>query len=147
MTMEEIHELTSIDPWFLDQLQEIVELEDELRCIVDPLESVANPLLRKAKQFGFSDRQLAEIWGLAEMDVREWRVDRGVRATFKSVDTCAAEFEAYTPYFYSTYEDGKRDSGQARGDQANHDPGRRSQSYWARHRVRLLLLPCEFRTA
>ncbi len=61
--------------------------------------------LRRAKQFGFSDRQLATIWNATEMDVRQDRKRRGIVATFKSVDTCAAEFEAYTPYYYSTYED------------------------------------------
>ena len=61
--------------------------------------------LRRAKQFGFSDRQLATIWNATEMDVRQERKRRGIVATFKSVDTCAAEFEAYTPYYYSTYED------------------------------------------
>ncbi|MFH1265005.1 MAG: carbamoyl-phosphate synthase large subunit [Planctomycetota bacterium] len=104
MSVDEIHELTRIDPWFLDNLLEIVELEDELRA----QESIANAgdaLLRRAKQFGFSDRQLATIWDMSEMDVRAERIRRGIRATFKSVDTCAAEFEAYTPYYYSTYED------------------------------------------
>ena len=61
--------------------------------------------MRRAKQFGFSDRQLATIWNATEMDVRQDRKRRGIVATFKSVDTCAAEFEAYTPYYYSTYED------------------------------------------
>ena len=61
--------------------------------------------MRQAKQFGFSDRQLATLWNTTEMDVRQQRKRRGIVATFKSVDTCAAEFEAYTPYYYSTYED------------------------------------------
>ena len=104
MTTEEIHQLTYIDPWFLDQLKEIVELENELRQYTD-ISQVSTPLLRKAKQFGFSDRQLATIWDSSEMTIREARKARGVVAVFKSVDTCAAEFEAYTPYFYSSYED------------------------------------------
>ncbi|MHB1033929.1 MAG: carbamoyl-phosphate synthase large subunit [Pirellulales bacterium] len=104
MPIEEIHELTGIDPWFLDNLEEIVQLEDELRRR-GALHNVSDRLLRKAKQFGFSDRQLATIWNMTEMDVRETRKRRGVVATFKAVDTCAAEFEAYTPYYYSTYED------------------------------------------
>jgi carbamoyl-phosphate synthase large subunit len=104
MTAEQIHGLTHIDPWFLDQLVEILEMEDRLRAISD-LQSVDTPTLRRAKQFGFSDRQLATIWRCGEMDVREERKRRGVVVTFKSVDTCAAEFEAYTPYYYSTYED------------------------------------------
>ena len=104
LTTEEIFELTKIDPWFLDQLQQIIELEDELR-VFEELRDVPDALLRKAKQYGFSDRQLSTIWNSNEMDVREDRKRRGIVAVFKSVDTCAAEFEAYTPYFYSTYED------------------------------------------
>ncbi|MBN2022731.1 MAG: carbamoyl-phosphate synthase large subunit [Pirellulales bacterium] len=104
MSIDEIHEITGIDPWFLDNLAQIVELEEELRAETG-LESVADALLRKAKQYGFSDRQLATIWHVPELDVRDERKRRGIVATFKSVDTCAAEFEAYTPYYYSTYED------------------------------------------
>jgi carbamoyl-phosphate synthase large subunit len=104
MTIEEIFELTHIDPWFLDNLAEIVELEEELRKHA-AIDSVEDALLRKAKQFGFSDRQLAHLWRTSEAAVRADRKRRGIVATFKSVDTCAAEFEAYTPYYYSTYED------------------------------------------
>ena len=103
-TTNEIHQLTGIDPWFLDQLLELVELEDELRA-VGRLESVPDSMLRRAKQFGFSDRQLAYLLDSAELTVRDERKKRGIIATFKAVDTCAAEFEAFTPYFYSTYED------------------------------------------
>ncbi|MEE2684777.1 MAG: carbamoyl-phosphate synthase large subunit [Planctomycetota bacterium] len=102
-SMDEIYSLTGIDPWFLDQLAEIVELEDQLAAI-GQLDGVDDVLLRKAKQCGFSDRQLATLLGSNEIEVRAWRKQLGVVATFKSVDTCAAEFEAYTPYFYSTYE-------------------------------------------
>ncbi|MEA1951773.1 MAG: carbamoyl-phosphate synthase large subunit, partial [Planctomycetota bacterium] len=104
MSIEEIYEITGIDPWFLDQLVELVAFEDELAACAD-MTSVPDALLRKAKQFGFSDRQLSAIWNVAEMDVRAERARRGIVATFKCVDTCAAEFEAYTPYYYSTYED------------------------------------------
>jgi len=104
MSVEEIHELTRIDPWFLDQLFQIVEMEDHLRSC-DSVEMLDTATLRKAKQFGFSDRQLATLFDTHEMQVRKNRIERGIRATFKSVDTCAAEFEAYTPYYYSTYED------------------------------------------
>jgi carbamoyl-phosphate synthase large subunit len=104
MTCEQIHELSAIDPWFLDQISEIVELEEQLRTFQD-VTQVDDVTLRRAKQFGFSDRQLATLWGTYDMIVREHRKSRGIVATFKSVDTCAAEFEAYTPYFYSTYED------------------------------------------
>ena len=104
LSLELIHELTHMDPWFLDQLAGIVELEEELRKIGD-LQRVETPTFRKAKQFGFSDRQLATIWQTSEISVRENRKGRGIVPTYKSVDTCAAEFEAYTPYYYSTYED------------------------------------------
>jgi carbamoyl-phosphate synthase large subunit len=104
MSSDEIHELTGIDPWFLENLREIVEMEDLLRR-QGSLQNIEEGLLRRAKQFGFSDRQLAVLLGTTEMDVRRERIQRGIVATFKSVDTCAAEFEAYTPYYYSTYED------------------------------------------
>ncbi len=104
MTVEEINELTAIDPWFLENLVEIVEMEDELRR-QGSLAALSNAMLRRAKQFGFSDRQLAVIFDTTEMDVRAERKRRGITAVFKAVDTCAAEFEAYTPYYYSTYED------------------------------------------
>jgi carbamoyl-phosphate synthase large subunit len=104
MSLEYIHELTKIDPWFLDQLDAIVKLEEELRAIGD-LHKVDAATFRQAKQYGFSDRQLATLWRASEMDVRANRKSRGIVPTYKSVDTCAAEFEAYTPYYYSTYED------------------------------------------
>ncbi len=102
MSMEEVHGLTNIDYWFLDHLIGIIEIEDRLRAITLP--TATAEMLREAKQSGFSDRQMAHIWETSEMDVRETRKKLGVVATFKSVDTCAAEFEAYTPYYYSTYE-------------------------------------------
>ncbi|MGE0758910.1 MAG: carbamoyl-phosphate synthase large subunit, partial [Pirellulaceae bacterium] len=104
MTVSDIYQLTAIDPWFLDQLVEIVELEDAMRQIGD-LRAMDRTLMKKAKQFGFSDRQLATILNSSEIEVRDYRKSQGVVATFKSVDTCAAEFEAFTPYYYSTYED------------------------------------------
>jgi carbamoyl-phosphate synthase large subunit len=104
LTQQQIFDLTYIDPWFLDQVAEIVEYEEELRAI-SSLEAADYATLRKAKRMGFSDRQLAHIWHSTEWDVRERRKQLGIVATFKAVDTCAAEFEAYTPYYYSTYED------------------------------------------
>src|SRR5262249_39816736 len=104
MTEAQVHDVTRIDPWFVDQLFAIVRMEEELRAIGD-LQKIDNATLRKAKQFGFSDRQLATIWQTSEMTVREERKRRGIVPTYKSVDTCAAEFEAYTPYYYSTYEE------------------------------------------
>ncbi len=104
MSLQEIHEITAIDPWFLENLVELVELEMELQALGD-LKAISDEKLRQAKQAGFSDRQLSVLLGATEMDVRNARKQRGILATFKCVDTCAGEFEAYTPYYYSTYED------------------------------------------
>ena len=104
MSMEQIHDVTHIDPWFLDNILELVEFEGELRKYSD-LFALGDDLLRQAKRMGFADRQLAHLYQMPEFQVRQHRLSRGIVAVFKSVDTCAAEFEAYTPYFYSTYED------------------------------------------
>ncbi|NMC21651.1 MAG: carbamoyl-phosphate synthase large subunit [Thermogutta sp.] len=104
MSVEDIYELTAIDPWFLNNIREIVELENTLRSF-SSIAEVPDDILRQAKRYGFSDRQLAHIWNSAETEIRADRKRRGIVPAFKSVDTCAAEFEAYTPYYYSTYED------------------------------------------
>jgi carbamoyl-phosphate synthase large subunit len=104
LTVNEIHEITAIDRWFLDQLQQLVEIESLLRT-VGALAAVDDGTLRMAKQAGFSDRQLAMLLGSSELEVRAERKRRGIVATYKAVDTCAAEFEALTPYFYSTWEE------------------------------------------
>jgi len=103
LTIEQIFDITKIDPWFLQHMRQIVDLEEELRRL-NSVEEISDALLLKAKQYGFSDRQLATLWHASEMDIRDERKRRNIVATFKSVDTCAAEFEAYTPYYYSTYE-------------------------------------------
>ncbi|MFN5102985.1 MAG: carbamoyl-phosphate synthase large subunit, partial [Planctomycetota bacterium] len=102
-SIEEIHAITAIDPWFLDQLEQIVEMEKSLRR-TGSLSLASTDQIRQAKQMGFSDRQLATLLSSDDEEMRAWRLSRGIKATFKSVDTCAAEFEAYTPYYYSTYE-------------------------------------------
>ena len=99
MNIEEIARLTFIDPWFLDQIQTIVEAE-KLLAVTPPSVEV----LREAKRMGFSDRYLGELWGKPEAMIREERFRENILPVFKLVDTCAAEFEAYTPYYYSTYE-------------------------------------------
>jgi carbamoyl-phosphate synthase large subunit len=99
MDMDDVHSMTGIDPWFLYQIRELVEFEDTLRS-----SGPARDVLEEAKQMGFSDCFLAGIWGLKEGEVRELRRREGVLPVFKLVDTCAAEFEAFTPYYYSTYE-------------------------------------------
>ena len=123
MNIEEVAELTTIDPWFLHNIEEIVEMEkriisqlhskgcDDFRnkgplfSSYRPEISLPRDLLLKAKQYGFSDVQLAYLLGVDEDSVRKLRKDLGIGAVFKLVDTCAAEFEAYTPYYYSTYEE------------------------------------------
>ncbi len=104
LSIDVIRKLTGIDHWFLDQLLELVEMEDELAAI-GRLDHLTDEKLKQAKQYGFSDRQLAHLLNTDELRVRDHRKSRGVVPSFKSVDTCAAEFEAFTPYFYSTYED------------------------------------------
>ena len=112
-TVEEVSKLTGIDPWFIDKIHGIVKLEDELRR--HRLSDLPLELLREAKRRGFSDAQLAFLLGSREEEVRRFRRSRGISPVFKMVDTCAAEFEARTPYFYSTYEDeneaGRRKNG------------------------------------
>ncbi|WP_169976665.1 carbamoyl-phosphate synthase large subunit [Tautonia rosea] len=104
MSIERIHGLTQIDPWFLQNLAELVEIEGKLRN-AGSLDAASDDLIREAKRSGFSDKQLGHLWNASEVEVRRDRKHRGINAVFKLVDTCAAEFEAYTPYYYSTYED------------------------------------------
>jgi carbamoyl-phosphate synthase large subunit len=102
-TLEEVHRLTRIDPWFLDQIREIVELEMELDDIT--LESLSKEKFLFLKRKGFSDRRLAYLFNTSEKEVRHKRQELGVRPVFKRVDTCAAEFATKTAYMYSTYEE------------------------------------------
>ena len=109
MSVEQIHGYTKIDPFFLYNIKEIVDFEAELEEILghwtpnEPITKSTRKLVYKAKQFGFSDRQLASISDASESDMRRWRKSAEIEVTFKTVDTCAAEFEAETPYYYSTY--------------------------------------------
>jgi carbamoyl-phosphate synthase large subunit len=102
-TLEEVHRLTHIDPWFLDQIREIVELEMELDD--RRLEDIDAARLRTLKRKGFSDRRLAYLFNTNEQAVRDKRHKHGIRPVYKRVDTCAAEFATKTAYMYSTYED------------------------------------------
>ncbi|MDP1876194.1 MAG: carbamoyl-phosphate synthase large subunit [Actinomycetota bacterium] len=99
--IDAVHEATNIDPWFLDQIEQVNELADAIRSA----ESLDRHLLVRAKRHGFSDRQLASLRGLAEAEIRGLRHALGVRPVYKTVDTCAAEFAALTPYHYSTYDE------------------------------------------
>ncbi|MFW5779184.1 MAG: carbamoyl-phosphate synthase large subunit [Coleofasciculus sp.] len=103
MTVAEIYELTSIDPWFLDKFADLLETEKFLKRT--PLKSLTKENLWDVKRQGYSDRQIAFATKTTEDEVRTYRQQLGVVAVYKVVDTCAAEFEALTPYYYSTYEE------------------------------------------
>jgi carbamoyl-phosphate synthase large subunit len=118
MDVDKIHGLTHIDPWFLQNMKEIIDLEGEIRkykvefrdlelwsSLKDQRKlMIPQKILREAKTYGFSDFQLGHLMGFEESEIRSSRIKRGILPTFKLVDTCAAEFEAQTPYYYSTYE-------------------------------------------
>ena len=101
MSMEAIYDLTRIDPWFLNQIRQIVLMEQK---IATAGKDISAALLRHAKSTGFSDIQIASLTGLNEQAVRKLRTELGILPVYKLVDTCAAEFKAATPYYYSTYE-------------------------------------------
>jgi carbamoyl-phosphate synthase large subunit len=101
LSVDNIHALTRIDPWFLNQIRQIVLLEEEIAEAPRPLDA---ELLKQAKSWGFSDRQIAHLSFDTEDGIASHRKALGIRPTYKIVDTCAAEFEACTPYYYSTYE-------------------------------------------
>ena len=108
ISLEEVFGLSKIDPWFLHQIKQITDMETELKArgasiLSDNADSLDHPL-RKAKEYGFSDRRLAKLLTTTEGAVRKKRMELGIIPVFKTVDTCAAEFEAHTPYLYSTYE-------------------------------------------
>jgi carbamoyl-phosphate synthase large subunit len=98
---EELHALSGIDPWFLENIHEIVDLEPRIAGagLADGI------ILRRAKQMGFSDKRIGQLTGATEDEVRQARLRAGIRPVYKMVDTCAAEFVAHTPYLYSTYEE------------------------------------------
>ena len=103
LTVDELFEATKVDPWFCDQILQITEERAALaEC---GFEAMTPRTWKRAKQFGFSDAQLGYLWDVPAAEVRAARIAAGVEATFKTVDTCSAEFEAETPYHYSTYED------------------------------------------
>jgi carbamoyl-phosphate synthase large subunit len=109
LSVEQIYELTFIDPWFLDQFQQIMDMGKQLKTL--SLQEIDGELMREAKRAGFSDFRLAQLFSkedngkVDELDIWKARKSLGIRPVFKCVDTCAAEFESYTPYLYSTYEE------------------------------------------
>jgi len=103
ISVDRLHAVTRVDPWFLDQIAAITEERAHLAAV--GLDTMDRREWRRAKRLGFADAQLAWLWGVAESTVRERRLGAGGAPTFKTVDTCGAEFESATPYHYSTYED------------------------------------------
>src|SRR5262249_23198780 len=101
-TVDEVYELTCVDPWFLTQLRQIVDAQEELKQ--ETLNSLSPAGLRAAKRIGFSDARIADLTKCGEDEVRARRKSEGITPGFKRVDTCGGEFEAYTPSLYSTYE-------------------------------------------
>ena len=109
MSVEELYQITKIDPWFLENIAQIVRFEEEVRSQVSSSKTLdlgpwTLDQLRSAKQMGFSDVRLANLLGCSETEIRERREQCGIVPVYKTVDTCAAEFVAHTPYLYSTYE-------------------------------------------
>ncbi|MBI4679980.1 MAG: carbamoyl-phosphate synthase large subunit [Nitrospirae bacterium] len=114
MNMCEVYELTKIDTWFLNNIIQILDMETEIKSTSSGIKEgktlslapylMSKELLRKAKEFGFSDRRIASLINIDEKTIRDIRNNSGIKPVYKMVDTCAAEFKAYTPYLYSTYE-------------------------------------------
>jgi len=113
-TIDQVHELTNFDPWFIAQMKELVDFENELQDYAEEAAKLHQPvfsqserehlLLMRAKSYGYSDIQLASVFDVSPQEIREARKLLGLQPVYKLVDTCAAEFEASTPYYYSTYE-------------------------------------------
>jgi len=103
LDLSDVNQLTGIDPWFLRQVEQLVEIEGRIRAF--SIERLPRGLLEKAKRMGFSDAEIAALTRSEESAVRARRLAEGLKPVYKRVDTCGAEFEAYTPYFYSTYEE------------------------------------------
>ncbi len=99
ISLEEIHSICRVDPWFLGNVKQITDFESRLRG-----EGLSAPAVREAKRMGFSDVEISRILSVGEDEVRDFRTREGIETAFKMVDTCAAEFEAHTPYLYSTFE-------------------------------------------
>ena len=112
LSVDEIYDLTKIDPWFLNNIKDIVQLEEKIKKGEPHVKRGAKYLARgfttglltKAKEYGFSDKYLASLLKVKETDLRKYRQELGINAVYKTVDTCGAEFEATTPYLYSTFE-------------------------------------------
>jgi carbamoyl-phosphate synthase large subunit len=104
LSLEEIYQLSAIDPWFLEKIREIIAVDDEIAGAAANAAELDAATVRRWKQMGFADARIANLTGAEETEFRRLRKGRGVEAVFNSVDTCGAEFQAFTPYLYSTYE-------------------------------------------
>ncbi len=110
LTVDDIAAITGMDPWFLDQISRTVECANLIESHRDDLSYLSPSLLFEGKRLGLGDIDLADLLGITEAEVRELREEQGIRPVYKQVDTCAAEFEAVTSYFYSTFETGESES-------------------------------------
>ncbi|MDP2753416.1 MAG: carbamoyl-phosphate synthase large subunit [Nitrospirota bacterium] len=109
MSIQDIYELTWIDPWFLENIKQIIDMEEKIKVQtsnfkVQSLSPELIEMMKEAKRYGFSDRRIAQLLNIQETDIRHLRHQNNIHAVYKMVDTCGAEFAAYTPYLYSTYE-------------------------------------------
>ena len=145
--LRKIHDITKIDIWFLKQMEDLVRVQSQIES--HTLNSLPRELLLEAKTKGFADRQIAHMMRCLESEVHQRRVDEGIERVWKLVDTCAAEFPAQTPYYYSTFEgeltdkENKRysENESVRTDKEGRGAGLRSEPHRSGHRVRLLLRP------
>ena len=142
-TIEQVQEPTRMDPWFLRQFAEIVELKRE--AAKAGLDGLSPELLRRLKRAGFGDQEIALAVDSSESAVRERRTSQALAPVYKRVDTCAAEFESFTPYLYSSYEP-TCESNPNGAEESGH-PRQRAEPDRTGHRVRLLLLPRRLRAA
>ena len=101
---EELFDLTKIDPWFLNNIRDIIKFEEKIKNKASKSKALSTAELQQAKEYGFSDKYMSTLYGVKENDFRKNRNEQGVKAVYKIVDTCGAEFEASTPYLYSTFE-------------------------------------------
>ena len=104
LSVEEIYQLSAIDPWFLEKIRDIIEADAQITSHTGHAAGIEGEILRRWKQMGFADARIAKLIGTGENEIRRARKEKGVEAVFNSVDTCGAEFQAFTPYLYSTYE-------------------------------------------
>ncbi len=115
MTADEVSYYSRVDGWFIDQIEQIIQLEQEMQSVPE----LEEDLLWRAKTWGFSDKNIARFFNLQESDVRQLRRDLSIYPAYRCVDTCAGEFEAYTPYLYSTYEQGASENVKKRLDEGD----------------------------